>query len=85
MPGDFIPLLSSVKSNLPGGAAAAFTPIASASGNSGALSLAAKQLIAPAGHAHREMSVEIKRDGERISQIRIQCRCGELIELDCEY
>jgi hypothetical protein len=34
---------------------------------------------------HRQVNIEIKRDGERISQIRIQGRCGELIELDCEY
>ena len=34
---------------------------------------------------HRAVNVELKRDGERISQIRIQCRCGELIEIDCEY
>jgi hypothetical protein len=32
-----------------------------------------------------EMKVELKRDGERITQIRVQCRCGELIEIDCEY
>jgi hypothetical protein len=31
------------------------------------------------------MKVELKRDGERITQIRVQCRCGELIEIDCEY
>ena len=32
-----------------------------------------------------EVKVQLKRDGERISQIRIECRCGEVIELDCTY
>ena len=32
-----------------------------------------------------DLKVELKRDGDRITQIRIQCHCGETIELDCEY
>ena len=32
-----------------------------------------------------EVKVELKREGERITQIRVQCRCGEVIELECEY
>ncbi len=36
-------------------------------------------------HPALDLKVELKRDGDRITQIRIQCRCGETIELDCEY
>jgi len=32
-----------------------------------------------------EVKVELKREGGRISQIRLHCRCGEVIEVDCEY
>lgn len=39
----------------------------------------------PTQQPHRAVSIETKRDGDRISQIRVQCRCGELIEIECEY
>ena len=29
--------------------------------------------------------VDVEREGDRITRIRIQCSCGELIELDCQY
>jgi hypothetical protein len=88
MAGEFIPFLSAVKPALSGaGNTAQFRPIATAlpasSGNTAFL--AAKQVMANPGHAHGEVSIDVRRDGERISQIRIQCRCGEVIELDCEY
>ena len=89
MAGEFIPFLSAVKPALSGaGNTAQFRPIAAASspassGNTAFLT--AKQILATPGHAHGELNIDVKRDGERISQIRIQCRCGEVIELDCEY
>ncbi len=36
-------------------------------------------------NASSEVKIEVKRDDGRISQIRLHCRCGELIEIDCEY
>jgi len=30
-------------------------------------------------------SVTLQRDGDRVTQIRIQCVCGHVIELDCLY
>lgn len=36
-----------------------------------------------AGHAPPKISLE--REGETIKQIRIECGCGELIELECGY
>ena len=32
-----------------------------------------------------QVKVELKRDGDRVTEIRIHCRCGELIELACDY
>jgi hypothetical protein len=29
--------------------------------------------------------VDVEREGERITRIRIKCSCGELIEIDCQY
>jgi hypothetical protein len=43
----------------------------------------------PLGHAGTggqcEPSVTLQRDGERISAIRVQCGCGQVIELACIY
>lgn len=87
MAGEFVPFLSAVKPASGAGNTAQFRPIATAStpASSGNTAFLAKKAIASPGHAHGEVSIEFKRDGERISQIRIQCRCGEVIELDCEY
>lgn len=27
----------------------------------------------------------LQRDGDRVTQIRIQCGCGQIIELGCQY
>jgi hypothetical protein len=82
MPGDFIPLFPSARSSH----APSFSSVATAGPASSNTAFATKAAsVATAGHVHRQVSIEIKRDGERISQVRIQCRCGELIELDCEY
>jgi hypothetical protein len=32
-----------------------------------------------------EPQVTLVRDGEKITHIKIQCRCGEVIELACAY
>ncbi|MBI3415011.1 MAG: hypothetical protein HY043_06765 [Verrucomicrobia bacterium] len=29
--------------------------------------------------------ITLQRDGERVAQIRIQCGCGHVIDLECEY
>ena len=89
MAGEFIPFLSAVKPALSGaGNTTQFRPIATASSPASSGNTAfvtAKQVMGAPSHVHGEVNIEVKRDGERISQIRIQCRCGEVIELDCEY
>ena len=29
--------------------------------------------------------VTLKKDGQKITQIQIQCSCGQIVELDCAY
>jgi len=51
------------------------------------------RLFQPLGHAggkrgaedRCEPRVTLQRDGDRISAIRIQCSCGQVIELACAY
>lgn len=33
----------------------------------------------------REPQITLERDGDRVTLIRIQCSCGQLIELGCVY
>ncbi len=33
----------------------------------------------------KEPQVTIERDGDRITRIKIQCTCGQLLELNCAY
>ena len=39
----------------------------------------------PAPAANAKPQVTLQRDGERVSAIRIQCGCGQVIELACVY
>lgn len=39
---------------------------------------------ADGAHAH-EPVVTLERDGEKITSIRIQCACGQVMNLHCEY
>jgi hypothetical protein len=80
MAAEFIPLISSMKANLAGTAAGAkpvshFAPMITAP-------IAPK---AASDAAHGTVAIDVKKEGERISQIRVQCRCGEVVEIVCEY
>jgi hypothetical protein len=82
MAAEFTPLIASLKTSLAGTAAgpkpaAIFAPITT--------STDASKVASAAPHAHSSVRIEVKKEGERISQIRVQCRCGEVIEIDCEY
>ena len=81
MAAEFIPLVSSLTASLAGTAAGPkpFTQFAPVTASPDAKTAPTVQ------HAHRSVSIEVKKEGERISQIRVQCRCGEIIEIDCEY
>jgi len=46
------------------------------------------QAAAPAGACQDEEAkplITLHHEGERVTQIRIQCTCGHVIELDCVY
>jgi len=40
---------------------------------------------ATASHGIKEPQVTVERDGDRITRIKIQCSCGEVLELNCTY
>jgi hypothetical protein len=94
---DFVPLFAALQAKaagkpangapfspgLPGAAAAAPAPPAPSPGN-GAPSAPPIQ-PPPAPCTRSEVKVELQRENGFIKQIRIECKCGEVIELDCEY
>ena len=36
-------------------------------------------------NSHGEPTVTFERDGDRVARIRIQCPCGNVLELACDY
>ena len=42
-------------------------------------------LCASSNHFPNEPKVTLERDGDRITLIRIQCACGQTVELACVY
>lgn len=40
---------------------------------------------APSCAAPQKPTITLQRDGQRVTQIRIQCSCGQVINLECEY
>jgi hypothetical protein len=78
MSADFVPFLQSLNARLNSS-----TPAAEFSAlphNAGSHASPSHSAVSAA-----EVKVELKRDGDRVTQIRIQCCCGELIELNCDY
>lgn len=82
MAADFTPIFPALKGKVTAGTEflhrSQFVPAAAPSPDS-------TNPSSPIQPPHRAVHIEVKRDADRISQIRIQCRCGELIEIDCEY
>jgi hypothetical protein len=56
-------------------AAAPFTP----------LQLSVAPRGAEAGSACGQPRVSVDREGERITGIRVECPCGQVIDLECSY
>jgi hypothetical protein len=36
-------------------------------------------------HAKSKPVVTLKRNGDQVTHIHIQCACGEVVELECAY
>ena len=79
---DFVPFFAlPIAENLPPGKAPKgreFHPVSTAP------MPAAPEPSADPAHPHRPV-VKLVREGDHVKQIRIQCSCGQVIELDCVY
>ncbi|MBL9137182.1 MAG: hypothetical protein JNK85_15020 [Verrucomicrobiales bacterium] len=87
MPGDFSPL--SAKRHLggddatfrvkviPAPAAGSFVPHPVPATAAGGLS--------GEGHAEGPPTITVRKEGDRVAGIRIQCSCGQVIDLACTY
>ncbi len=40
---------------------------------------------AGAGGGNHQPQISVQREGDRITLIRVQCACGQIIELACHY
>lgn len=65
-------------------AATAFAALLPEQGNSPTARPAAHSHASPNGAAATPV-VTLQKDGDRVTHIRIQCSCGEVIELECAY
>ena len=81
----FVPLTVSMRAAVPGSA----TPGKAASPSPGATRF--RPLAAPGAPtqpphpAIGEPKLTVEREGDRVTRILIQCPCGHVIELACEY
>ena len=85
MPSAFVPFLKS------GGKATATangSPIPATSDSvagSGAFAALVPHGTSAAPHPAGKPVVSLQKDGDRVTHIRVQCACGEVIELECAY
>lgn len=99
MPTDFVPLLPRKPGAASGSAPApAFTPMRASAHASSPLAAApatassvpgagsgATAASGAAACAAREPVVTLQKDGDRVTGIRVECGCGQVIELACTY
>ena len=83
MEGQFVPLFS--KGAVLGGSSATSKP-----GSAGPQTPAGFRLLnQPNGPGASDQAgkpqVTLRREGDRVTQIRVQCACGQVIELECVY
>lgn len=99
MPSDFVPFLKNSGSS--GANPASFLPAsashserdnaAAAAGFSALMPGQASPTTTPVSsstthiHAKSKPVVTLKRNGDQVTHIHIQCACGEVVELECTY
>jgi hypothetical protein len=70
MPAEFVPFLPGLRSRIASPLVApGFTAVTTA----------------PTPAPQREPRIEIQRSGDRITRIQVHCRCGDVIDIDCDY
>lgn len=74
--------LEVLSSDLPAGALHASAPANSSQRDPSPNS--ARPPVAP-GSALREPKLTLEREGDRVSRILVQCSCGQILEIDCDY
>ncbi len=84
MKSPFVPLQSS---SLPKASAGTFVPkvLPEPSGSTSSPGAAPHSSSADHKAHHGEPKVELKREGDQVTAITIQCSCGEVITLQCVY
>jgi hypothetical protein len=71
MSAEFVPFIPSQRSKpAPAAGSASFTPV---------------QTTVRSTPPAPEPQIQVKRSGDRITHIQVQCRCGDQIEIECEY
>lgn len=95
MPSAFVPFLPSggkVAAPRPGAPSPVTADSAAASSAFAALVPNATNSNAPApnpsglGHSHPgKPTISLKKDGDRVTHIRVECACGQVVELECAY
>ncbi len=85
MPSAFVPFLKSggkSTATANGSPGPANTDSAAAAGAFAAL---VPHGTSAAPHPPGKPVVSLQKDGDRVTHIRVQCACGEVIELECDY
>ncbi|NOS71975.1 MAG: hypothetical protein HOP33_18865 [Verrucomicrobia bacterium] len=87
MSSKFVPLLPTAPASAGPG-----RTVDSAVASSAFMALASSAAPSPAGtcsHAPAQSSVKpsvtLRRDGDRVTHVRVECACGQVIELECAY
>ncbi|MGD1085786.1 MAG: hypothetical protein ABSA47_13700 [Verrucomicrobiota bacterium] len=89
MPDNFVPMAPIAKSAA-GGNGNAFTPLefragASTSAGKAPLGPVGSPAPSPALHDCANPKVTLQRQGDTVTSIRVECPCGQVIELKCVY
>jgi hypothetical protein len=85
----FVPLIPGAlrKSETGSGSSARVKPTSAGNANAPFESASSKlnSEPAPEPHIHRDPIITLERQGDTITHIRVQCPCGQVTELKCNY
>lgn len=81
----FVPLLPGVMRVAEPATPTRLRPISSAAPKFEATQMPSAEMPTEPHGGHGEPKVTLERQGETITHIRIECSCGKILELKCEY